>query len=47
MDDLISPKYQMKLVNLVEQAILDEYKSSYLVKNRNRKERIENGNKIS
>jgi hypothetical protein len=27
MDDLISPKYQMQLVNLVEKAIWDEYKS--------------------
>ncbi len=27
MDDLVSPKYQMRLVNSVEQAIWDEYKS--------------------
>lgn len=27
MDDLVSPKYQMQLVNSVEQAIWDEYKS--------------------
>lgn len=27
MDDLVSPKYQMQLVNLVEQAIWEEYKS--------------------
>lgn len=27
MDDLISPKYQMQIVNSVEQAIWDEYKS--------------------
>jgi Abortive infection C-terminus len=32
MDDLVSPKYQMQLVNSVEKAIWDEYKSYKLVR---------------